>query len=85
MVTFNPKVTENMFRIGGVNPFGTNSSFTGGTLASGSEYSERYGAGKAAGVESNGVIGSVIGTGENGSSRADDIAAKWGLGSHLYG
>jgi hypothetical protein len=64
----------NPFKIGEVkNPFASSkTSFTGGGQPSfGAEYSERHGNGKAAGVNSTGVHGSVTGTGNNGEHLLD--------------
>ena len=62
-----------LYRITGVNPFSSGATgFTGGGQAAlGGDVSERHGNGKAAGVDSTGVIGSVSGTGENGVHKLD--------------
>ena len=74
MVSLDPKVSNeySLFKIG-ANPFApAKVAFTGGGEAvSGAGYSERHGAGKAAGVSSNGFLGYVEGTGENGKHRLD--------------
>lgn len=87
MVSFDPKVNKDLFKIAGANPFAPQKvAFTGGGQEPSSDgYSSRLSVGKAAGTDSNGVIGSVTGTGANGASQADGIAKKWGLGDHLYG
>lgn len=75
MVSLDPKVSNeySLFKIGGANPFAPGKvAFTGGEEAvSGAGFSERHGNGKAAGVASNGVLGYVEGTGENGKHRLD--------------
>ena len=75
MVSFDPKVRNefSLFKVNGANnPFAPQkTSFTGGEATSGAEFSERHGVGKAAGIQSNGVHGEVMGTGENGKHRLD--------------
>lgn len=74
MVSFSPKVNNDLFKVGGLNPFAASSrvAFTGGESAGAVDgFSERHGNGKAAGINSNGVHGEVSGTGLNGEHRLD--------------
>ena len=50
-------------------------AFKGSPAVSGDGFSERHGNGKAAGIESNGIIGSVTGTGENGQFKLKNLYA----------
>ena len=63
----------NLFKVnagGSVNSGRT--AYTGGSqVASGEDYSERHGNGKAAGRDSSGVHGSVTGTGKDGAHLID--------------
>ena len=73
MVSLDPKLRQEygVFagqKVNGVNPFTPQAaSFQGSEEAvSSASFSERHGKGMAAGVDSNGFLGSVTGTGENG-------------------
>ena len=72
MVSFDPNVKNNMFKVNELNPYKEYGvSFVGAEagVATGEAYSERHGVGKAAGVDSNGVLGEVTGTGQDGKHR----------------
>ncbi len=70
MVSMDSKL--NIFKVNGTNPFAPaeRTAFTGGGEAVSTEgFSDRHGKGMAAGVDSNGVLGSVTGTGVDGKHK----------------